>query len=288
MSTVTATRRDDPALEDMIVERVRAAGSSFYWGMRLLEPRRRMAMYTIYAFCREVDDIADGNDAPEAKIEGLDRWRRMIDAIYAGAAVDPLPRALMSPVTEFGLARADFLAVIDGCAMDARGETRRPSEADLDLYCDRVACAVGRLSVRIFGEPSAHGIAVAAALGRALQLTNILRDLREDAGLGRLYLPDELLSAHGIEERDPARVLAHPALARVCAVLGARARDHFQAADAAMSMCSRQAMRPARLMEAMYRGLLERMEARGWNIADARLKVPSPVKLWYVMRHGLL
>src|SRR5262249_18065460 len=175
--------------------------------------------------------------------------------------------------------------VIGGCAMDARAETSRPSEADLDLYCDRVACAVGRLSVRIFGEPSQHGVAVAAALGRALQLTNILRDLREDAGLGRLYLPDELLAAHGIAGRDPSVVLAHPALARVCATMGDRARQHFTAADAAMALCSRQAMRPARLMEAMYRGLLDRMEARGWDIATTRLKVPSPIKLWYVMRH---
>jgi len=288
MTALTAVARDDAALEGMITERVRAAGSSFYWGMRLLEPRRRMAMYTVYAFCREVDDIADGDTSPESKIEGLDGWRRAIDAIYGGAATDSLPRALMGPVAEFGLAREDFIAVIDGCAMDARGETRRPSEANLDLYCDRVACAVGRLSVRIFGEASDRGIAVAVALGRALQLTNILRDLREDAGLGRLYLPDELLAAHGIAGRDPDQVLAQSALPSVCAALGARARKHFNDADAAMALCSRHAMRPARLMEAMYRGLLDRMEARDWHIIDARLKVPAPVKLWYVMRHGLL
>jgi phytoene synthase len=284
---------DDAALGPMIIERVRAAGSSFYWGMRLLEPRRRMAMYTIYAFCREVDDIADGDAGkgvatPAGKLAELDRWRREIDAVYAGAATDPLPRALMGPATAFDLGREDFIAVIDGCAMDARGETTRPSEADLDLYCDRVACAVGRLSVRIFGEPSEQGIAVAAALGRALQLTNILRDLREDAGLGRLYLPDELLTEHGIDSRDPDAVLAHPALPRVCATLGERARRYFAEAEAAMARCDRQAMRPARLMGVMYRGLLDRMDARGWNIVDARVKVPSPVKLWYVVRHGLL
>ena len=288
MTVVTAAARDDTALAGMITQRVRSAGSSFYWGMRLLEPRRRLAMYAVYAFCREVDDIADGEAAPAAKIEGLDGWRRAIDAIYAGTATDPLPRALIGPVTEFRLARDDFIAVIDGCAMDARGETCRPSEAELDLYCDRVACAVGRLSVRVFGEPSDRGLAVAAALGRALQLTNILRDLREDAVLGRLYLPDELLSAHGVAGRDPNAVLAHPSLPGVCAILGARARQHFVDADAAMALCARHAMRPARLMEAMYRGLLDRMEARDWHIVDARLKVPSPIKLWYVMRHGLL
>jgi phytoene synthase len=285
---VTAVAADDPMLTELITQRVRSAGSSFYWGMRLLDPPRRNAMFAVYAFCREVDDIADGDAAPEAKITGLDRWRAEIDAIYEKRPEDPLARALLGPVAEYGLAREDFLAVIDGCAMDARAETLRPSEADLDLYCDRVACAVGRLSVRIFGEPTANGIAVAASLGRALQLTNILRDLREDSALNRLYLPDELLTAHGIAGRVPDAVLAHPNLPQVCAELGRRARRHFDAADAAMNRSSRRAMRPARLMEAMYRGLLDRMEARNWAVADARVRVPSPIKLWYVLRHGLV
>ena len=285
---MTAATGDDPLLVNLVTQRVRSAGSSFYWGMRLLDPQRRHAMYAVYAFCREVDDIADGDALPDNKVTGLDRWRVEIDGVYTAKPHDPLARALTGPVAEYGLVRDDFMAVIDGCAMDARGETLRPSEAALDLYCDRVACAVGRLSVRIFGEPTSYGVAVAASLGRALQLTNILRDLREDADIGRLYLPDELLTAHGIDAREPDAALAHPALPKVCAALGARARSHFDAAEAAMDECSRRAMRPARLMAAMYRGLLDRMEAQNWILVDSRVRVPSGIKLWYVLRHGLV
>jgi squalene synthase HpnD len=287
MSAPAVVGLDDPVLAQLVTERTRAAGSSFYWGMRLLEPRRRLAMYAVYAFCREVDDIADGNASPADKVTGLDRWRAEIESVYAGRPAMALGHALVGPVTEFGLSREDFVAVIEGCAMDAREETCRPSEAILDLYCDRVACAVGRLSVAVFGAPGAEGTAVATALGRALQLTNILRDLREDAELGRLYLPDELLTAHGIDGCDPNAVLTHPALPEVCAVLAQRARTHFDAADRAMMACPRQAMRPARLMEAMYRDLLDRMESAHWQVTDARVRVPSAVKLWYVLRHGL-
>jgi phytoene synthase len=285
--TAAAAALDDPALVRLITERTRAAGSSFYWGMRLLEPRRRLAMFAVYAFCREVDDIADGGLRPADKVVGLDRWRGEIDAVYAGTPSQPLGRALVGPVADFALAREDFLAVIDGCAMDGGGQMLRPSRETLDLYCDRVACAVGRLSVRVFGETGPNGMLVAAALGRALQLTNILRDLREDAGLGRLYLPDELLTAHGIAGREPNAVLAHAALPKVCAELGAQARRHFDAADRAMRRSPRRAMRPARLMEAMYRDLLDRMAADLWPI-DARVRVPSAVKLWYVLRYGLI
>lgn len=272
----------------LVEARVRAAGSSFYWGMRLLEPERRQAMYAVYAFAREVDDIADGAGAPESKLAGLDAWRAEIDGAMRGQAHLAVGRALIGPIAQFALAREDFVAIVDGCAMDARGEMRRPPAATLDLYCDRVACAVGRLSVRIFGEPGPNGIAVAASLGRALQLTNILRDLREDAALGRLYLPDELLRAHGIAGDEPDTVLAHPNLAGACAELGAQARAHFDNAGAAMARCSRRAMRPAALMGAMYRGLLDRMEAENFRIDGVPPRVPPAVKLWYVIRHGFV
>lgn len=284
----TASPLEDPAIATMVVERVRSAGSSFYWGMRLLDRHRRMAMYAVYAFCRDIDDIADEGGTPAQKLAGLEGWRAEIDAVYAGRPTLPLARALTGPVRDFGLPAADFVAVIDGCAMDARDEMRRPSTAALDLYCDRVACAVGRLSVRIFGEPGPTGLKVADSLGRALQLTNILRDLREDAAMGRLYLPDELLSAHGIAGADPDAVLAHPALPAACAELGAQARRHFDDAGRAMAACSRHAMRPAALMGAMYRDLLERCAASGWTPAEEPVRVPSARKMWYVLRHGLI
>ena len=145
----------------------------------------------------------------------------------------PAPRlaGLARAVREFGLRREDFHAVIDGMEMDVVADIRAPDDATLDLYCDRVASAVGRLSVRVFGMEEGDGIALAHHLGRALQLTNILRDLDEDAALGRLYLPAEALRAAGITTTDPAAVLASPALGQVCATLVERARRHFAEAD---------------------------------------------------------
>jgi squalene synthase HpnD len=276
-----------PELSAQIEARVRAAGTSFYWGMRVLPAPRRAAMYAIYAFCREVDDIAD--DAPaDQKAPGLAEWRREIAALYAGHPTHPITRALLEPVGAYGLDQRDFLAIIDGMEMDASRDIRAPSLAELDLYCARVASAVGRLSVRAFGADTARALDVAEALGRALQLTNILRDLAEDAARGRLYLPRELLDKHGIAGAEPHAVLAHPALSKVCAELAQMARRRFAEAERAMADCPRRAMRPAALMKAMYRAILDRLERRGWAALDRPVKTPKALKLWLVLRHGLI
>jgi phytoene synthase len=271
------------------VERiVRAAGTSFYRGMRILPPDRRMAMYAIYAFCRLVDDIAD-EEAPLAqKIPLLDGWRARIRALYHGesAADGPVTRVLHRAIKAFALRQADFEAVIDGMQMDAQTAIVAPDLATLDLYCDRVAAAVGRLSVRAFGDASSDADAVAYALGRALQLTNILRDVHEDAGRGRLYLPREWLEAAGVP-LDPAAALVHPALPLVCARVAEAAHRRFDEAHAAMRRCDRTAMRPARLMGATYAAVLARLERRGWRELRRPAKVPKWMKLWIVLRHGL-
>jgi phytoene synthase len=256
--------------------------------MRLLPEARREAMFAIYAFCREVDDIADSDDPPAVKRAGLALWRREIDAIYAGRPQQALSHALAEAVAAYRLRREDFLAVIDGMEMDAAADMRAPALAELDLYCDRVASAVGRLSVRIFGTDVAAADRVAAALGRALQLTNILRDLAEDAARGRLYLPRELLSAQGIAETEPAAVLRDPRLAAVCEPLAGLAERHFAEARSAMRACPRRAMRPAAVMGAVYHAILTRLRQRGWKDLDRDVKLPSPLKLWLALRHGLL
>ena len=177
---------------------VAASGSSFYWSMRLLPRAKRDAMYAIYAFCREVDDIADGAASPAAKLAELDGWRVEIAALFAGRPSRPTTRALALPVSRFALPRAEFDAMIDGMEMDAGERMRAPSLAELERYCRCVAGAVGLLSVHVFGTRGPQLEQGALALGEALQLTNILRDLAEDAGRGRLYLPRELLDRHGI------------------------------------------------------------------------------------------
>ena len=154
---------------------------------------QREAMFEIYSFCRAVDDIADEAGDRNERLAQLQGWRENIDALYAGTT-PPHLRGLAQAVRTFDLKREDFHAVIDGMEMDVKSTIRAPDFATLDLYCDRVASAVGRLSVRVFGMEKEAGLALALHLGRALQLTNILRDLDEDAGIGRLYLPREALA----------------------------------------------------------------------------------------------
>lgn len=267
--------------------RVVAAGTSFYWAMRVLPEARRDAMFAIYAFCREVDDIADGTAAPEAKRRDLDAWRREIAALFAGRPATTTGRALLEPTRAFGLRREDFLGVIDGMEMDA-ADIRAPSLAELDLYCDRVASAVGRLSVRAFGVATEAADRVAHALGRALQLTNILRDLAEDGARGRLYLPRELLQARGISATDPATVLNDPALPQVCAALAEIAERHFAEARSVMRDCPRRPMRPAAAMGAVYHAILRRLRRRGWRDIEREVKIPAALKLWFAFRYGVL
>jgi presqualene diphosphate synthase len=278
----------EAATREQIRAQVVAAGTSFYWAMRLLPRARREAMFAVYAFCRVIDDIADSDEPEAAKLAQLGAWRTEVAALYAGAPRLPLARVLALAVAQYDLRQADFLALIDGMEMDARAPIAAPSLATLDLYCDRVASAVGRLSVRIFGDASPAAERVAQALGRALQLTNILRDLVEDAERGRLYLPRELLERHGVPAAAPALVLAHPATARVCADLADIAEHYFAEARQAMAQCKRRAMRPAAAMEAVYHASLDRLRRRGWTRLDEPVSVAKPVKLWLALRHGLL
>jgi phytoene synthase len=253
---------------------VKSSGTSFYYGMKVLPAPRRDAMYALYAFCRVVDDIADEPAPFEQKEQELDAWRRRIAGLYRGEADDALTRALLSATRAYDLRAEDYLAIIDGMAMDAGAPIVAPTLATLDLYCDRVASAVGRHSVRIFGDASPAAQDVAYALGRALQLTNILRDVGEDAARGRLYLPFERLAEAGVPA-DPAAALNSPHLPRVCERVAKLADQNFNEAYASMAMCSRRAMRPARLMAASYRPLLGILRAHNFDYAGPRVSLPK-------------
>jgi phytoene synthase len=275
-------------LKAQIRDKVAAAGSSFYWAMRILPAARRDGVFAVYAFCREVDDIADGSASPAIKQAALAVWRAEIQAIFAGAPKTALGRILAEVAGRYNLRQTDFVAIIDGMQMDAAQDIRAPSLAELDLYCDRVASAVGRLSVRIFGVDSAAADRVAGHLGRALQLTNILRDLVEDGQRGRLYLPQEYLEKHGIHGTEPMIVLGDPAVPMVCDDLADTADLHFAEAATAMRDCPRRAMRPATIMRAVYHELLWRLRDKGWHDLGAPVKVPASVKFWLALRHGLM
>jgi phytoene synthase len=264
-----------------------ASHSSFYLAMRVLPKPERAAMYAIYGFCREVDDIADDQTDPvEARRQELDGWRADLDSLYAGG--DPGRAApLAAPVRDYALEKTDFLAVLDGMRMDLEG-MRGPDLKTLDLYCDRVASAVGRLSVRTFGMDRDPGLQLAHHLGRALQLTNILRDLDEDAAIGRLYLPRELLEAEGIAADDPAGAVASPAIDPVCRTLAERAHFHYGEAEQVMAAHPHGRLAPPRLMGAAYSDLLARMQAKGWAPPRERVRVNKLGLLWRALSRGLL
>jgi presqualene diphosphate synthase len=265
--------------------RRRAAQTPFSWAMHFLPFQRRKAMRALYAFCREVDEIADSQASRSLKQILLSSWRSEIALLFAGSPQHDVTRGLSEAVNLYGLRCDDFLAIIDG--MEARTGMRAPSFAELDRYCERMAVAIGRISVRILGEASPAGQRVAAELGRALQLTCILRDLAEDARLHRLCLPRELLHAHGIFATTPSWVLAQPALPDVCHDLALIAERHYAAAAEAIAACSRWTMHPAAVMLAVNRALLQELIARGWRRLDEPVWIPAWHKLTLVMRHEL-
>ena len=263
----------------------KASGSSFYAAMRILPKVQRAAMYEIYAFCRAVDDVADDSGPIAGRKEQLQQWRRDVHSLYAGAT-PPQLRGLKSAIENFDLHQDDLLAIIDGMEMDVGAPIRAPEWSVLDLYCDRVASAVGRLSVRIFGIGGEPGIALAHHLGRALQLTNILRDLDEDAAVGRLYLPGEALRAAGISATDPAAVLSDPAIARACERVAEKARYHFLEADKIMARSPRRNARAPSIMGEAYKLILDALTHRGWTAPRQPVRVGKPQLLWILLRHA--
>ena len=264
-----------------------ASGSSFYTAMRILPREQREAMFQIYSFCRQVDDIADSDGPRPERLAALQQWRDDIDALYRG---HPPPRLAdyVASVRKFDLKREDFLAIVDGMEMDVPQDIRAPDLATLDLYCDRVASAVGRLSVRVFGLPEADGILLAHHLGRALQLTNILRDVDEDAGLGRLYLPREGLLLAGITGDDPQRVIADRALPKVCLPLAERAKLHFQKADEIMDRNKRRVVRAPRIMSKYYRAILDLLVARGFAPPRTPVRITKMARIAIVLRYAFI
>jgi len=275
-----------PPREIQAVEQ-KAKGSSFYSAMRLMPRAEREAMFAIYAFCRMVDDIADdGIGTREERFAALTRWRRDLGTLYGGGkAIESA--FLKDAITRYGLRKEDFLAVIDGMEMDVAQDIVAPDLVILDLYCDRVASAVGRLSVKVFGMEEGPGFELAHHLGRALQLTNILRDLDEDAGIGRLYLAREHIENEGITSTDPKTILADPRIDAACRSCARLAHYHYEKADAILRTKPKGRIATPRLMGAVYAAILSAMEVEGWAPPRKRVSLPKTKLAMIVLRNGL-
>lgn len=280
---------------------VRKSGTSFGAGMAILPKKRREAMHAIYAFCREVDDIADDDGLARAKrLSGLGDWRREIDRVYSGDPQTPTGLALVEPVRAFALPKGEFLMMIEGMEMDADGPIVAPSLETLLAYTRRVAGAVGLLSMPVFGAPAgATSDRFALSLGDALQLTNILRDIADDAAIGRVYLPADLLEKHGApsDAAGIASALSHShagamsegrkALAAVARDLAEIAARKFADARSALADLDWRSVRPALLMMGAYEAYLRKMIARGWDRVGEPVRLSKVEKLFIAARYAV-
>jgi phytoene synthase len=256
----------------------RAAASNFYWGFRLLSYDRRRALSAVYAFCRAADDVADEPDTRRDPARMLARWREEIEAAYAGTPRLPVGVALADAVQRFAIPRAHFDAVVAGVETDLSRSRYETWEGDLERYCYGVAAAVGLIAIEIFGyrNPSARDYAV--NLGLAFQLTNILRDVAEDARRGRIYLPLADLRRFGCSEGDVLAERCTEAFRAVMAFECARAGEHYGRARFSLAEEDRQAMAPAEAMRLIYEQLLRRVMFRRWDVFGPKVRLTSPEK----------
>ncbi|WP_424814307.1 squalene/phytoene synthase family protein [Roseococcus sp. YIM B11640] len=256
----------------IVSQRVSRAGSSFARGMATLKGERRRALWAVYAFCRVVDDIADSRMPEGEKRRLLSAWRRKLTSPDCA-----LSRELLWARQAFEIPITECEAMIAGMETDAGDRVRLPDEAALDLYCRRVAGSVGAMSVRIFGDPEAE--AWGLALGHTFQLTNILRDVDEDALRERVYIPATVLRKAGIPEGPAKSIVTHPAFASICKELAGRAVAGFAQAEAMLPRHDMEALRPARVMMWGYRRILDHMLARGWSGVRERARLTKGEKL---------
>jgi phytoene synthase len=259
--------------------------SNFYYAFLFLPRERREALEAVYSYCRLVDDVVDEEAPAPVKLEGIARWRRELDGVYGTAALThPVSERLRAAVQRFPIRREDMEAVIDGCAMDV-DKTRYADWEELRLYCYRVASAVGLMCIEIFGYDRNSEAKVEATrryaveLGLALQLTNIIRDVAEDAQRGRIYLPLDELAACGVTEQDLVSGQRSENLVRLIRYQAARARSHYLRARAAIGEFERRRLVIAEIMGDIYYRLLCAIEARDFDVFGAKATVPRRQKM---------
>jgi len=265
-----------------------ASGSSFYAAMRILPRAQRDAMFQIYSFCRQVDDIADSDGPRPERLAALQQWRDDIDALYQGRlparpeGLCRLGKNLRPQARGFSRHRRWHG---DGCAAGHPRARHGNTRSLLRSRRERGRAVVG---AGVRSCPRNDGILLAHHLGRALQLTNILRDIDEDAGLGRLYLPREGLLLAGITSDDPQKVIADRALPKVCAPLAERAKMHFGKADEVMRRNSRRVVRAPRIMSKYYRAILELLAARGFAAPREAVRVNKMARIAILLRYAII
>ena len=265
--------------DDYCREKVAQSGSSFYYSFLFLPPERRSAITALYAFCREVDDIVDDVHEPTIARAKLAWWRQQIGLVYTGQPQHPVARALQDVVARYPLPQAHFQSVIDGMGMDLE-QNRYPDFPALEQYCHRVAGVVGLMSAEIFGYENPDTRSYARDLGIAFQLTNILRDVGEDARRGRIYLPQEDLARFDVAPSALISRTGGDAFRRLMTFEAERARTWYARALAKLDPRDRRAQRPGLIMAAIYQTLLDEIARDGFDVLDRRTSLTPLRKLW--------
>jgi 15-cis-phytoene synthase len=269
--------------DEYCAQKVARSGSSFYYSFRLLPAPRRAAISALYAFCREVDDVVDETSDPDVARVKLAWWRTEVGAIYTGSPQHPVALALKDAVAHYALQQADLQTVIDGMQMDLE-KVRYVDFAELETYCDRVAGVVGLLSAEIFGYEDPRTRDYARRLGVAFQLTNIIRDVGEDARRGRIYVPQDDLVRFGVPPSDLLRGQGSPAFVALMRFEAERARTWYDDALATLPQRDRHAQRAGLAMAAIYRTLLDEIARDGYQVLDRRIALTPLRKLWIATR----
>jgi phytoene synthase len=265
--------------DDYCQQKASASGSSFYYSFLFLDPVRRQAITALYAFCREVDDVVDECPDPTLAHAKLAWWRTEIAALYQGQPSHPVTQSLATALQGFSLPQEQLLEIIDGMEMDLL-QARYADFKALHLYCYRVASVVGLLAAEIFGYADRRTLKYAHDLGLAFQLTNIIRDVGEDARRGRIYLPQDELARFGVSEADLLQTRYSEAFRRLMEFQVERAQGMYDQAFALLPTCDRKAQRAGLIMAAIYRATLDEIVSDGCRVLDRRMSLTPLRKIW--------
>jgi phytoene synthase len=269
--------------DDYCAQKARASGSSFTLSFRFLAPERRQAITALYAFCREVDDVVDECRDPAIARVKLGWWRAELSTLDGGQPSHPVTQALATARAHFALPVEQLGEIIDGMQMDL-DQTRYADFKELQLYCHRAAGVVGLLAAEIFGYQDRQTLKYAHALGLAFQLTNIIRDVGEDARRGRIYLPQDELARFGVSERDILNSRHSEPFVALMRFQTERARAYYTRAFDQLPQVDRKAQRAGLIMAAIYQRLLDEIEKDGFLVLDRRTSLTPPLKLWLALK----
>ena len=265
--------------QDYVQQKAAASGSSFYYAFLFLPPHRRAAITAFYAFCREVDDVVDEVLDPSVAAQKLHWWQMEVQSSFAGNAQHPVMKALMPLTADFGITAQHLQEVIAGCQMDL-SQTRYLDFAGLQSYCHLVAGVVGEVAARIFGQSQDQTTHYAHQLGLAFQLTNIIRDVGEDALRGRIYLPVNELQQFNVSAKDILERRDSPAFQALMTFQYERAQGLYEQALAALPQADWRSQKPGLMMASIYRTLLVEIQASGFPVLRQRVALTPLRKFW--------